>query len=86
MVLAARLSANLGLITTGQADALKELLSSAGLPVEMSLDAEVIFDNIRKDKKKSGSVIHFILLEQPGRAVVRPIPLDELKSMLHDLC
>jgi 3-dehydroquinate synthase len=86
MVLDARLSVNLGLLSAAEADSLTGLLSSAGLPVEMSLDADVIYENIRKDKKKSGSDIHYILLEKAGRPVIRPIPLEELKPMLHDLC
>ena len=86
MILAARLSVNLGMLKESDADLIETLLSAAGLPVEMSLDADVIFGNIRKDKKKSGAQIHFVLLDGPGNAVVRPIPLEELNPMLHDLC
>ena len=86
MIMAARLSVNLGMLKESDADLLRTLVSAAGLPVEMSLDAEVIYGNIRKDKKKSGDQIHFVLLDGPGNAVVRPIPLKELKSMLHDMC
>ncbi|MEN8156564.1 MAG: 3-dehydroquinate synthase [Bacteroidota bacterium] len=86
MVLAARLSVNLGMLKPEEALFIEKLLSGAGLPVELSLDPEVIFENIRKDKKKSGEQIHFVLLDGLGNGVVRPIPLRELKSMLHDLC
>ncbi len=86
MVMAARLSVNLGLLTSGEADRLTALIRAAGLPVDMSLNAEVIFGNIRKDKKKSGKEIHLVLLEGLGNAVVRTVPLKEFKSMLHDLC
>ena len=85
MVLASRLSVNLGMLKSADASLIEELLASAGLPVEVSLNPEEIFANIRKDKKKSGEVVHFILLDGPGNAVVKPIPLNELKPMLHDL-
>lgn len=86
MVMAAKLSVNLGLLTSGEADRLTALIRAAGLPVDMSLNAEVIFGNIRKDKKKSGKEIHLVLLEGLGNAVVRTVPLKEFKSMLDDLC
>jgi len=85
MILASRLSVNLGMLKQADADLLEEVIASAGLPVERIFDPDEIYSNIRKDKKKSGDVIHFILLDGPGNAVVRPIPLDELKPMLHDL-
>ena len=86
MVMAARLSVNLGMLKADEAQLIEELLASAGLPLEMILDPQVIFENIRKDKKKSGKDINFILLEGIGNAVVRPIPLTELNSILNDLC
>ncbi|MFH0755839.1 MAG: 3-dehydroquinate synthase [Bacteroidota bacterium] len=86
MVMAARLSVKLGMLEEKDATLLEELLSTAGLPVQMALDPEVIFSNIRKDKKKSGQTIQFILLEGLGNAVVRAMPFDELKTMMHDLC
>jgi len=86
MVVASRLSGKLGMLNPGDILRLESLLMAAGLPVEPWLDADSIFENLRKDKKKSGKEIHFVLLEGLGNAVVRPIPLDELKTTLHDLC
>ena len=86
MVMAAKLSVKLGMLEEKDATMLEEILSAAGLPVQMDLDPEGIFSNIRKDKKKSGEAIQFILLEGLGNAVVRAIPIDELKTMMHDLC
>ncbi len=85
MVMASRLSTNLGMLKSADASLIEEIIASAGLPVEISLNPEEIYANIRKDKKKSGEVIHFILLDGPGKAVVKPIPLNELKPMLNDL-
>lgn len=86
MLMAARLSRNLGLLGDAEVDQLRELLRAAGLPVEMELDPEKIYQNIRKDKKKSGEQIHFVLLEGLGKTQIRSISLSELKVMIHDLC
>jgi 3-dehydroquinate synthase len=86
MLMAARLSQMLGLLNGSGVDLLRNLLVSAGLPVEMELEPEVIFQNIRKDKKKSGDHIHFVLLEGLGQTQIRAIELPELNSMIHDLC
>jgi len=86
MILAARLSQKLGLLENSEVELLRDLLLSSGLPVEMELDPEVIFQNIRKDKKKSGKHIHFVLLEGLGQTQIRSISLSDLKPMIHDLC
>jgi 3-dehydroquinate synthase len=86
MVLAARLSHARGLLPATAVDMISDLLVSAGLPAEMELDPYEIYHNIRKDKKKSGESIHFILLEGVGNAIVQTFPYSELKSVIHDLC
>lgn len=86
MVLAARLSHLQGLLSSPELDRVEKLVSSAGLPVTMELDPFEIYQNIRKDKKKSGADVHFVLLKGLGNTLVRPIALPELKSIVHDLC
>jgi len=86
MLMAARLSQKLGLLQKQDVDLIRDLLISSGLPVEMGLDPEVIFQNIRKDKKKSGEIIHFVLLKGLGHTQMKSISLSELKPMINDLC
>jgi 3-dehydroquinate synthase len=86
MVLAARLSHLQGILSASEVDRVEQLVRSAGLPTGMKLDPEEIYQNIRKDKKKSGEDVHFVLLKGLGNTVIRPIPLPELKSIVHDLC
>ncbi len=86
MMLAARLSHLQGILSAAEVDRVEKLIRSAGLPVEMKLDPEEIYQNIRKDKKKSGEDVHFVLLKGLGSTLIRPIPLPELKSIVHDLC
>jgi 3-dehydroquinate synthase len=86
MVMAARLSHVLGFLSSNDADLIHQLVSAAGLPGNLQADPDAIFENIRKDKKKQGDTIHFVLLEGLGNAQIKTIPLNDLKPMLHDLC
>ncbi|MEA3461613.1 MAG: 3-dehydroquinate synthase [Bacteroidota bacterium] len=86
MVLAARLSHVQGLLSSTEVDRVEQLILSAGLPTKMKLDSSEVYQNIRKDKKKSGTDVHFVLLKGLGKTLIRPIELTELKSMIHDLC
>jgi len=86
MLLAARLSQLQGLLSAPEVDRVEQIILSAGLPVQMKLDPEEIYQNIRKDKKKSGEDVHFVLLKGLGNTIIRPIALPELKSIVHDLC
>jgi 3-dehydroquinate synthase len=86
MVLAAKLSYLLGLITSPEVDRLERIVLSTGLPVHLELDPEEIYENIRKDKKRSGGDLHFVLLNGLGNTTIRPIALSELKSIVYDLC
>lgn len=86
MILAAQLSNKLGFFPSAEVQRLQRIIASAGLPVDMTLDPEELFLNIRKDKKKSGEEIHFVLLDGPGKTIIKAIALNELKSIVHDLC
>jgi 3-dehydroquinate synthase len=86
MVMAARLSHALGYISSGDADLIQELVEAAGLPGTLKAEPEIIFENIRKDKKKQGDAIHVVLLEGLGNAHIKSIPLGDLKPILYDLC
>jgi 3-dehydroquinate synthase len=86
MVLAARLSHLQGLLTSTEVDRIEQLVLSAGLPARLKLDPEEIYQNIRKDKKKSGDDIHFVLLKGLGNTTIRSFALSELKPIVYDLC
>ena len=86
MVLAARISHMQGLLSNSEVDRVEALAAAAGLPTTMELDPLEIYENIRKDKKKSGEEVHFILLKGLGNTLIRPFQLAELKSIIHDLC
>jgi 3-dehydroquinate synthase len=75
MVMAADLSAELGLISHSHAERLRALIRRAGLPVVgPPLGVERYLALMRLDKKSSAGEIRFVVLEGAGRAGIRPAP------------
>lgn len=75
MVMAADLSARLGLIDAATAQRLTRLIERAKLPVVgPALGADRYIELMRLDKKSEAGEIRFVVIEQLGRAGVRPAP------------
>jgi len=83
MVMAADLSARLGLVPGDFALRLRRLIERAGLPVRgPALGAERYLELMRVDKKSQGGEIRFVLIEAPGRALVRAAPDALVRDVL----
>jgi 3-dehydroquinate synthase len=83
MVMAADLSARLGLIDATYARRLTRLIERAGLPtVGPRLGVERYMDLMRVDKKAEGGEIRFVVIEAPGRAALRPAPDARVAEVL----
>ncbi len=90
MVMAAQLSARLGLVDAFFVNRLTQLIAKAGLPVKAPvLDAA---DNAGRylalmgvDKKAEAGEIKFVLIDKPGQAVVRSAPADVVRQVI-DVC
>lgn len=75
MVLASSLSARVGLVDESFVERLRRLLERAGLPVTAPrMAGERWLELMRLDKKASAGEIRFVLIEQPGHAVLRRAP------------
>ena len=61
-----------------------ELLEQYGLPTHLSFETDQVFKVLKMDKKREQQTMNFILLERVGKAVVKPIPLDLLQSILQE--
>ncbi len=85
MVVATALSVNRGLISKEKADRISSLLVNLKLPVRCELDRNNVMDALKKDKKREGDLIHFILLEDIGKAVIKEISIDELKTAVDNM-
>jgi 3-dehydroquinate synthase len=85
MQVAAHFSRVLADLPTAQAEALIQLCKDFGLPTTLDIPIENVADALRKDKKKSGDSIHFVLIEKIGKAKVVDLELAEVDRLLAKL-
>ena len=90
MVMAAQLSARLGLVDAFFVHRLTTLIAQAGLPVKAPVlsgddNAGRYLELMRVDKKAEAGEIKFVLIDKPGSAVVRSAP-DALVRQVIDAC
>lgn len=90
MVMAAHLSQGLGLVDAAFVQRLTRLIAAAGLPVKGAVldtadNAGRYLELMRVDKKAEGGDIKFVLIEGPGKAVLRGAP-DALVREVIDVC
>lgn len=85
MVMAADLSWRLGLLSRDDAQAVKALVTAAGLPVvPPDIDEGTFVRLMSKDKKADQGKIKFILLKAIGKASIEQgVPLDILRRTLN---
>jgi len=81
MVLAAALSVKRGILPAGDAQRIVRLLRGLKLPVKIDVNVEDLLKALKKDKKRKGDMIHFVLLKGIGKAVIEDIPIKELDHM-----
>lgn len=90
MVMAAELSHRLGMLDAAFVARLKALIERAGLPtkgpvIDATDNAGRYLELMRIDKKSEAGEIRFVLIDGPGKAVVRPAP-DALVREVIDAC
>lgn len=85
MLVASRLSAERGYLNAEDVDRLEMLLKKMTLPTNFKFDKEEVIDALKRDKKRRGDSIDFVLLRDIGRAVVEKIHLKELEKVVKDL-
>lgn len=82
MVMACRLSEKLaGFRHTNRVIA---LLEKYGLPVEMEVDKEKVFEVLKMDKKKVNTSMNYVLLNDIGKAVIKSIPIEKLEVLINN--
>jgi len=86
MVMEARLSNAMGLLSSQDLTRIEKMLLSFGLPVSFKGDRQTIMDAIRKDKKREESYIHAVLLDGIGRSVIKKVDMERIGGVVNDLC
>jgi len=82
MVAAARLSRHMGHLSMEDIQRIEALLQRLRLPTRLPLDPGQIMDALKKDKKRNGPYIHFVLLRSIGHAFIKKIPIDALRKVV----
>jgi 3-dehydroquinate synthase len=80
MVYASHLSSQL--LGYKQALDIISLLEKFELPTHADFEMDQAIANIMMDKKRKDNMLHFVLLEKTGKAVVKPIEIETLKQIL----
>lgn len=82
MAAACRLSQARGILAAEESERVIDLLARLGLPTRARLDGERLMSAIRKDKKRTGTKIHFVFLKAIGEAVVEPMEINALEALM----
>ena len=85
MVVAAAISEKRGLLPAAESKRIEKLLRKLKLPTRIQTDREKMIDALRKDKKREGDKIYFVLLKNIGDAVVDKISIKELEVLTKDI-
>jgi 3-dehydroquinate synthase len=82
MVLAAALAVKKEALAPEYANRLADLLDQYGLPVRLEFDRQAVLETLRKDKKREGDLIYFVLISEIGKAFVEQVAIRELEKFL----
>jgi 3-dehydroquinate synthase len=85
MAIAGRLSVEMGRLPAEACERMLGLLRRLRLPVTAAADAGRVMDALRKDKKRKADRIHFVLLDDIGRAAVEEIEIRELERQAAEI-
>jgi 3-dehydroquinate synthase len=85
MVVASAISARRGLLSEEDMARVETLLEKLKLPTRLRFDGKGVLDALRRDKKRKGDRIYFVLLHGIGNAVVEEIAINELETAVHEI-
>ncbi|MDY7036803.1 MAG: 3-dehydroquinate synthase [Thermodesulfobacteriota bacterium] len=81
MIIASALSKKRGGLSSEDEKRIEDLLKKLKLPTRLPFDRKIVLDALRKDKKRRGDKINFVLLNGIGNAVMEAIPIKELEDV-----
>ncbi len=84
MMIACHISVHKGLLSKEEANRIEGMLHNFDLPTKTNIPRNKIFDVLKKDKKREGNDIHFVLLHGIGNAVVQSVSLHELETVTYE--
>jgi 3-dehydroquinate synthase len=84
LVIAAKISELLNMITNEEFSRIKNVLKRTGLPVSAGISPSDLLEAVGKDKKRENDSIHFVLNRGIGDSEVREIAYSELAMLLEN--
>ncbi|MGD8986090.1 MAG: 3-dehydroquinate synthase [Desulfobacteraceae bacterium] len=85
MVAASVLSEKKGYLSREEKERIEALLKKFQLPTRVQVDKKRLLEALRKDKKREGEAINFVLLHGIGKAVVEKISMKELEAVVSEM-
>ena len=82
MVAACKISQEINKFPLTETQSVMNVLKKYHLPVDFTFDKDKVWQVLLMDKKKAGDAMNFILLNQIGQGIVKPIPLALLKELI----
>ncbi len=83
MAAAAGMARHMGMLSETDVQRIVDLLIHFNLPVRMdTVHREAIFEAIRKDKKREGDDIFFVLPTRIGAVTVRPLSMSQIRQLV----
>ncbi len=83
MMAACTISEEINNFSSAEKQKVSGLIEQYHLPVHLSVDKEKIWEILKMDKKRAGNEMKFVLLNKIGEAVIKPIPLVQLKDLIN---
>jgi 3-dehydroquinate synthase len=82
MVAACLISEKINGFSKDGTESVKRLISKYNLPIAFDIDKEKTWDILLHDKKKSGTDMNFVVLDEIGKASIKKIPLTHLHEII----
>lgn len=83
MVAACNISESINHFHINEKERVIRLIEKYHLPAHLKFDHEKIWKIMKMDKKRAGNEMNFVLLNKIGEAVIRPIPINQLKELIN---
>jgi len=83
MLIEAKIAVELDFLSQYDLNILQETLLDCQLPVKLETDIATLVNSIKKDKKRTGNAIDFIMLEAVGKAKVIQLTFSDLINLIH---
>ncbi len=83
MVQACKISEVINQFPPAETERIKALLIKYQLPASFDFDKQKIWEILRMDKKRVSGTMNFVLLNNIGDAVVQPLAMAELETLIH---